>query len=150
MCYLKRPRRRSTVATARAESRCVESSGSAHTQTLDTVIAMARCIDMFPILAPHICLVQAQFGHLFGKEHSAASHYRTAQVLLRESTEMGLVVEICSISASARLIHLHRDPTLLQEVTVLADTCRASSNANIAACGYFLGSLIEQNRIGSK
>ena len=113
-------------------------------------LKLARENNLFTSLAPHFCLARAQFAHLLGRDQAASKAYDACLALLVPGSEMGLVIEICSLACQGGLSGLLQDDARAAQVRNLADRCRTSSNASIAATGHFLASLLEPNRIASK
>jgi hypothetical protein len=61
-----------------------------------------------------------------------------------------MIVEVCMLAAEGRFKDAKDDHALRQRIFGLAERCRGSSNAGLAAVGYFLASLADGNRVSAK
>lgn len=113
-------------------------------------MSLSRRAGILDRYAPQISLLFGQMAHFLGHDSLALSHYSNCTSLLVPGSELGLIVEICALACNGRLVNLAGDLDTSARVRKLAERCRASSNADLAATGHFMGSLVEANRIASK
>jgi hypothetical protein len=113
-------------------------------------LSLARHADVFTELAPQFCLVHAQFAHLLGRDQAAMRSYQACASLLVPGSELGVVLEICTLACEGGFVGLLTDKAKANRVRSLVERSKSSSNASLASVALFMGSLIEPNRIASK
>ncbi|WVR04107.1 hypothetical protein IAU60_001106 [Kwoniella sp. DSM 27419] len=124
-------------------------TGGCYTILIETV-DLARAQDLVHSLSPHLCLLFGQHANFLGLDTLALRYYRACMSLINNGSELSLIAEISAIAADNRLVGILENPGEQSLVNSLAEKCKSSTSTMLTATGYFLASLIDENRVNSK
>nr|XP_019049917.1 hypothetical protein I302_00337 [Kwoniella bestiolae CBS 10118]OCF28847.1 hypothetical protein I302_00337 [Kwoniella bestiolae CBS 10118] len=114
------------------------------------IIDHLRTHDLFPLFAPHLCLLFAQYSMLVGIDAVATKYYDACRRLINQGSEFGLIADIGIMGSQGLLSGLPEHPERRDKVHSLAEKCKSSTSAMFNGAGHLLASLIDENVVNSK